>query len=39
LAANIVIFIDFGAGFGRNMSEEVANWQFFCWRCQKVVEI
>ena len=33
------IFVDFGAEFGRNMLREVANWQFFCWRCQKVVEI
>jgi hypothetical protein len=38
LAANLVNFIDFSARFGRNMTEEVANWQFFCRRCQKVVE-
>jgi len=35
--AKLQISVDFGAGFGRNMSEEVANWQFFCRRCQKVV--
>ena len=31
-------FIDFCAEFGRNMTGEVANCQFLCWRCQKVVE-
>jgi len=30
LCANIVNFIDFIAGFDRNMTEEVANFQFFC---------
>jgi hypothetical protein len=37
--AKLQIFVDFGAEFGRNMLHEVANWQFFCRRCQKVVEI
>jgi hypothetical protein len=31
--AKLQISIDFSAGFGRNMLQEVANWQFFCWRC------
>ena len=35
--AKLQIFVDFGAGFGRNMTEGVANWQFFFCRCQKVV--
>ena len=35
--AKLQIFVDFDAGFGRNMLQEVANWQFFCRRCQKVV--
>jgi len=29
LAAKILISFDFGAGFGRNMSEEVTNCPFF----------
>ena len=29
---------DFCARFGRNVTEDVANWQFFCRRCQKEVE-
>ena len=35
--ANLQISVDFDAGFGRNMTEEVANWQFFCCRCLKMV--
>jgi hypothetical protein len=31
--AKLQIFVDFGAEFGRNMLHEVANCQFFCWRC------
>jgi len=31
--------VDFGAGFGRNMLQDVVNWQFFCRRCLNVVEI
>jgi len=27
--AKLQIFVDFGAGFGRNMTEDVANCQFF----------
>ena len=38
LLAKLQISVDFSAGFGRNMTEEVANFQFFCLRCQKVVE-
>jgi hypothetical protein len=37
--AKLQISVDFGAGFGRNMLQEVANWQFFCRRCHNVVEI
>ena len=37
-SAKLQISFDFGAGFGRNMSEDVANCKFFCRRCQKVVE-
>jgi len=37
--AKLQIFVDFDAEFGRNMLQEVANCQFFCRRCQKVVEI
>ena len=32
-------FINFGAGFGRNMSEDVANFQYSCYLCENVVEI
>ena len=35
--AKLQIFIYFSAGFGRNVTEEVANCQFFFCRCQKVV--
>jgi hypothetical protein len=37
LSAKLQISVDFGAGFGRNMTEDVANWQFSCCRYQKVV--
>ena len=37
--AKLQIFVDFDAEFDRNMLQEVANWQFFCRRCQNVVEI
>jgi len=37
--AKLQIFVDFGAGFGRNMLQDVANCQFFCRRCHNVVEI
>jgi len=36
--AKLQISVDFGAGFGRNMLQEVANWQFFCCICHNVVE-
>jgi hypothetical protein len=39
LAAKLQISVDFSAGFGRNMLQEVANCQFFCRRCRKVTEI
>ena len=35
--AKLQISADFSAEFGKNMTEDVANWQFFCRRCQKVV--
>ncbi len=35
--AKLQISVDFGAGFDRNMTEEVANFRFFCWRCLKMV--
>jgi hypothetical protein len=31
--------VDFSAGFGRNMSEDVANFQYSCYLCENVVEI
>jgi len=37
--AKLQISVDFSAGFGRNMTGEVANSQFFCCRCLKVVVI
>jgi hypothetical protein len=37
LPAKLQISVDFGAEFGRNMTGKVANWHFFCWRCQKEV--
>jgi len=39
LAAKLQIFVDFGIGFGGKMLQEVANYPFFCWISQKVVEI
>jgi len=36
--AKLQIFVDFGAGFCRNMLQEIAKCQLFCWRCQKRVE-
>jgi hypothetical protein len=35
--AKLQISVDFSARFGRNMLQEVANCQFFCRICQKVV--
>jgi len=37
LPAKLQIPVDFSAGYGRNMLQEVAYCQFFCWRRQKVV--
>ena len=39
LPAKLQISVDFGAGFGRNMSEDVANFQNSCYLCENVVEI
>jgi len=37
--AKLQISVDFCAGFGRNMSEDVANFQYSCYLCENVVEI
>ena len=35
--AKLQISFEFSAGFDRNMTEEVANFQFLCCRCLKMV--